>query len=153
WDAVEAEQLYHLLESEVIPLFYTRDSSGISRGWVAKMRESMAHLTPQYSANRTVREYTESHYLEAAAAYHDRAAERGKLGAEVLRWQREIAQHWPELRFGAVQIATHENEHAFEVQVYLGGLGPDAVEVQLYADPRDGMSAVLQRMARVAGVE
>ena len=149
WDAAEARHLYQLLESEVIPLFYTRDASGMSPGWVAKMRESMARLTPQYSANRTVREYTESHYLPAAAAYRERAADRGKRGAEILGWQRELAQHWPELRFGAVQIATHDNEHSFEVQVYLNGLNADAVEVQLYADPRDGAAAVVQPMTRV----
>ena len=118
WDEAEAQHLYQLLESEVIPLFYTRDANGISPGWVAKMRESMARLTPQYSANRAVREYTESHYLPAAAAYQQRAADRGKRGAEILRWQRELAQHWHELRFGAVQIASHENEHSFEIEVY-----------------------------------
>jgi starch phosphorylase len=153
WDAAEAHHLYQLLESEVIPLFYARDATGISPGWVAKMRESMARLTPQYSANRCVREYTESHYLLAAAAYRERAAERGKGGAEVLRWQRELAEHWPELRFGAVQIATHEREHSFEVEVYMNGLSAEAVEVQLYADPRDGTGVVLQPMTRIRDLE
>jgi hypothetical protein len=37
------------------------------------MRESMARLTPRFSANRTVREYTEQHYLPAATAYRERA--------------------------------------------------------------------------------
>jgi hypothetical protein len=40
------------------------------------MRESMARLTPRFSANRTVREYTEQHYLPAATAYHLRSANR-----------------------------------------------------------------------------
>ena len=69
WDAVEADALYDLLEREVIPEFYTRDESGIPTAWVKRMRESMARLTPRFSANRTVREYTEQHYLPAAAAY------------------------------------------------------------------------------------
>lgn len=70
WDAVEADALYDLLEREVIPEFYTRDESGIPTAWVKRMRESMARLTPRFSANRTVREYTEQHYLPAATAYH-----------------------------------------------------------------------------------
>ena len=65
WDAAEAEALYHLLEQEVIPEFYTRDENGIPTAWVARVRESMARLTPRFSANRTVREYTEQHYLPA----------------------------------------------------------------------------------------
>ena len=59
WDAMEAEALYTLFEEEVIPAFYTRDEHGVPTAWVARVRESMAHLTPRFSANRTVREYTE----------------------------------------------------------------------------------------------
>ena len=73
WDAAEAERLYNLLEYEVIPEFYTRDENGIPTAWVARMRESMARLAPRFSANRTVREYTEQHYLPAAAAYKKRS--------------------------------------------------------------------------------
>ena len=80
WDAAEAEALYNLLEREVIPEFYTRDESGIPTAWVKRMRESMARLTPRFSANRTVREYTEQHYLPAATAYRERAAEQRRSG-------------------------------------------------------------------------
>ncbi len=65
WDAMEAEALYDLLEREVIPEFYTRDEQGIPSAWVARMRESMARLTPRFSTNRAVREYTEQYYLPA----------------------------------------------------------------------------------------
>ena len=50
WDAVEAEALYELLEREVIPEFYTRDDQGIPTAWIRRMRESMANLTPHFSA-------------------------------------------------------------------------------------------------------
>ena len=66
WDAAEAEALYGLLEREVVPEFYSRDEHGIPRAWVARMRESMAKLTPAFSTNRVVRQYTEEHYLPAA---------------------------------------------------------------------------------------
>ncbi|HXV78865.1 MAG TPA: alpha-glucan family phosphorylase, partial [Candidatus Binatia bacterium] len=69
WDAAEAEALYTLLEQEVVPEFYRRDERGIPTAWVARIRESMARLTPFFSANRTVREYTEKHYIPAAEAY------------------------------------------------------------------------------------
>jgi len=58
------------------------------------MRESMARLTAQFSANRAVREYTEQHYLPAAAAYRERAAEKGALGAQVVDWQHNLEQQW-----------------------------------------------------------
>ena len=52
WDAVEADALYDLLEREVIAEFYARDESGTPSAWVKRIRESMARLTPQFSANR-----------------------------------------------------------------------------------------------------
>ena len=55
WDAVEADALYNLLEQEVIPEFYTLNENGIPTGWVQRMRESMARLTPRFSANRPER--------------------------------------------------------------------------------------------------
>ncbi|HUA67279.1 MAG TPA: alpha-glucan family phosphorylase [Candidatus Saccharimonadales bacterium] len=54
-DAAEAEALYDLLEQEVVPEFYSRGPDGIPSAWVMRMRKSMARLTPQYSACRTVR--------------------------------------------------------------------------------------------------
>jgi starch phosphorylase len=84
WDALDAEALYDLLEREVIPEFYTRDANGIPAAWVARMRESMAQLTPHFSTNRAVREYTELHYLPAAVAYLERAADKGAIGVQMV---------------------------------------------------------------------
>ena len=74
WDAAEAEALYALLEREVIPEFYERDERDIPSRWMGRVRESMARLTPQFSATRAIREYTERHYLPAASFYRERAA-------------------------------------------------------------------------------
>ena len=88
WDAAEADALYTLLEREIVPEFYTRDEHGVPAKWVARMRESMARLTPAFSANRAVREYTESYYLPAAAAYRERAKKKGAPGAALADWKR-----------------------------------------------------------------
>lgn len=70
WDATEANALYEKLEREIIPMFYNKDQRGIPVEWVAHIRESLASLTPQFSANRSVREYTEKYYVPAAKSYH-----------------------------------------------------------------------------------
>ncbi len=104
WDAAEAETLYGLLEREVIPEFYARDAQGIPGAWVRRMRESMAQLTPRFSASRAVREYTEQHYLPAASAYRARAADKGAIGAAMVDWRHALAQKWIALRFGDVKL-------------------------------------------------
>ncbi len=146
WDAVEAETLYDLLEREVIPEFYTRDEHGIPAAWVKRMRESMARLTPRFSANRTVREYTEQHYLPAAAAYRKRAADKGAVGRQVVEWQHSLEQNWAALSFGTMTVQTNATQHVFEVQVYFNDLDPKAVRVELYAEGVMGSDPVRQEM-------
>jgi starch phosphorylase len=149
WDAAEAEVLYERLEREVIPEFYTRDAQGIPTAWVARMRESMARLTPRFSANRTVREYTEQHYLPAAAAYHLRGAKKGAIGRQMLDWRHSLEQKWAALRFGEVTVETKGEHHVFDVQVYLNDLDANSITVELYADGGKGGRPVRQEMKRV----
>ena len=146
WDAVEANALYDLLEREVIPEFYARDKSGIPLAWVSRMRESMARLTPRFSADRTVREYTEQHYLPAAAAHHNRAANKGGIGKQMVDCQDEVDRKWGTLRFGNLRVETDADHHVFEVEIFLNDLGKNAVRVELYADAINGGEPVRQEM-------
>ena len=148
WDAAEAEALYDLLEREVIPEFYSRDKNGLPLAWVARMRESMARLTPRFSANRTVREYTEQHYLPAAAAYRERVADQGAVGRRMVDWRHTLEEHWSKLRFGDVGVQTKDEQHMFDVPVYLCDLDPEAVRVELYADGVDGSAPQRLEMTR-----
>jgi glycogen phosphorylase len=148
WDAVEADALYNLLEREVVPEFYTREG-GIPTAWVKRMRESMARLTPRFSANRTVREYTEQHYLLAAAAYHERAADKGAVGRNIVKWEHTLSEKWVTLNFGDMKVQTNGSQHNFEVEVYLSDLSPETVRVELYADGVLGSVPVRQEMKRI----
>ncbi len=148
WDAAEAENLYALLEKEVVPEFYARDERGIPRGWVARMRESMARLTPTFSANRAVRQYTEEHYLPAAAGFQQRAENQGAAGADLVAWQNELAKHWSALRFGPATVEQQGEQYLFHVQVFLDVVDPDAVSVELYAEAQKDGQPVAQVMTR-----
>jgi starch phosphorylase len=148
WDAAEAETLYELLEQQVIPEFYSRDQNGIPTAWVGRIRESMARLTPLFSANRAVREYTDQYYIPAAAAYRERAANKGALGVEMVNWLRALEQNWGNLRLGEMSATTKGEYHVFEVQVYLNGLETNAVNVELYAEGVNGGNPVRQEMMR-----
>ncbi|HKD66149.1 MAG TPA: alpha-glucan family phosphorylase [Candidatus Binataceae bacterium] len=150
WDAHEAEQLYTLLEREVIPSFYDRDAAGMPVAWVAKMRESMARLTPQFSVNRALREYTENYYLPGAKAYCKRASEHGAIGKELVRWQDQLKRHWRALRFGDIHVETVNGAHHFQVHAYLNDLDADSVEVELYADDQHGGDGQRCRLVRGA---
>jgi starch phosphorylase len=149
WDAAEANELYTILEQLVIPTFYHRDKAGIPAGWMVKMRASMAHLTPRFSANRTVRDYTIQFYLPAAQKFLNRAMEKGVKGSFIVDWKHALNQNWSKLRFNEVKIEKKEEQYEFEAQVYLDGLDPNAVRVQVYADAFENQGVVQQEMELV----
>ena len=148
WDAIEANALYDLLEQKVMPEFFARDGSGVPTAWVTRIRESMARLAPRFSADRTVREYTEQHYLPAAASYRSRVADKGSIGRQIVAWQHSLEEHWSALRFGELKVADHGDRHEFKVQVFLDGVDPKAVRVELYANGIEGGAPIRHEMKR-----
>jgi starch phosphorylase len=134
-DALESAQLYEMLEAKVIPEFYARDDAGPPQAWLARIRESMANLTPVYSANRSVREYVEGYYLPAAAEYHRRAENQGALANAMSVWRSALDFDWATLSFGQVAVETRAGRHHFTVPVALGTINPEAIRVELYANP------------------
>ncbi len=64
-NAEEANKIYQTLESQIIPLFYDRDSDSIPHGWVKVMKESIRTSAPRFSAQRMVKEYAEKFYSKA----------------------------------------------------------------------------------------
>jgi len=132
-DAAEADQLYRLLEEEVVPAFYTRDAAGLPRAWLARMRASMARLAPQFSGNRMIREYLETFYLPATDAVRRRCADGARLARGLRGWWSDLAAHWPELRFGPLEVQRDADAWQFEIAVALGAIEPSQVRVELYA--------------------
>ena len=150
WDGEDAEALYRLLENEVVPEFYARNAQGIPAGWVARMRESMSHLTPQFSTCRSLREYTKKYYLPAAFAYRKRIQDHGQFGQDWVAWHQHLEAGWRHLRFGQVNVHSDDAFHTFDVQVYLDDLNPDCLRVELYANASENEEAVQLPMEKVA---
>ncbi len=142
WERAEAERLYDALEHDVAPAFYQRDSRGIPTRWVGQMRESMAALTPRFSADRTVREYTEHHYLPAAEAFQRRAANQGAEGRQLVAWEQNLTSHWAELHFGELRVGGASGRWSFEVELFLGAVGASSIQVELFANGAAGGESV-----------
>ncbi len=65
-DRRDAESLYKVLEDQVVPLFYDRDSDGLPRRWIQMMMNSISSLAWRFSAHRMVMDYAKSCYVPAA---------------------------------------------------------------------------------------
>ncbi len=64
-DATDAEELYTILEKDVVPLYYDKDESGIPHGWVKVMKESIKSAAPYFGSRSMVKDYALKFYKEA----------------------------------------------------------------------------------------
>jgi starch phosphorylase len=151
WDAAEAEALYENLEQAVTQEFYSRNEKGVPAAWVARIRESMARLTPRFAASRAVCDYTEQHYLPSAAAYRARAAGKGSGARTLVEARDALAAAWDSIRFGARTVETRAGKHVITAKAFLADLAPDRVRVELYADGRNGGGPESQEMTPLEG--
>lgn len=130
WDNAEANELYEILENKIVPEFYDRNTEGIPVAWTAKIRNSMSKLTPQYSSNRSVREYTDKYYMIMSGKYQKRVANKAALTKEIVEWKLLIEQNWDNLRFGDLKL----EQDIVTLEVFLGNLRPEDVKVELFAN-------------------
>lgn len=147
WDKMEAAVLYELLENEVIREFYERNQEGIPVSWIAKVRESMARLTPHFSSNRTVREYTEKFYLPAADLYCRRMENQCAKAKQIIDWTNSLGHNWNQIQFGELKIETDRERHVFEIPIYFNAIDPEVVKVELYS------KAMIQEMGRDQAID
>ena len=142
-----------LLEQQVVPQFYSRDKSGIPGAGIKRIRESMARLTPRFSADRAVRQYTELRYLPAVAEYVSRQNNKGEMGRSTVDWRRHMEQKWNAIRLGTMKVHTRGSQHLFEVQVHTEDLDPSFLRVEPYANGVNGSAPVTLEMKQAGALK
>ncbi|MDR0485139.1 MAG: alpha-glucan family phosphorylase, partial [Elusimicrobiota bacterium] len=136
-DDVDSRSIYEMLEREIIPLYFARNSNGLPRGWINKMKSSMRSLTPAFNTNRMVEEYVRKFYIPSALK-HKKMAENNFENAKKSAWRHNnIAENWKNIK-----IISAEDNMEFEMQkgfkasitvrIYLGNIAPEDVSVQIY---------------------
>lgn len=140
-DQLEAAELFKLLETQVVPLFYQRDADGLPTGWLAKVKACVARLGPEVESTRMLREYVERYYEPMALRSVHVRADGDARARQLVRWKRRVSVAWPEVAVTAVTEAggAHELGDGLEVTatIDLGPLDPSDVEVQLLHGPVD----------------
>lgn len=134
-DAVESSALYDLLERDIAPRFYDRSEGQIPRRWIERVKESMATLGPQITADRMVREYVDEYYLPAAQRARQMAANEFERAKELAAWKQRVRDAWEDVRVieveGDVRAAEVEEKRSVSATVHVGRLDPDDISVQL----------------------
>jgi len=137
WDRQEANIIYNVLENEIIPTFYQRDSDDLPREWIKMMKAALIDICPIFNSNRMVCEYTEKLYYPAAKRTETLGLDNYKVAKELAHWKQKMRDNWDSLRLLNVEAGTIDGlsvKSALEVKVeiYLDGISADDVDVQIY---------------------
>jgi starch phosphorylase len=131
---LETEELMNILEFQVIPAYYSRNSDGEPEVWTKKAKASMKSVLPQFNTIRMALDYLNDSYAPAARQGR-RLAEQNNEGArELARWKKKIRDSWPSVRARlATPLATSVQageQVSLEVAVHLNGLDSSDVVVE-----------------------
>ncbi|HZJ16562.1 MAG TPA: alpha-glucan family phosphorylase [Chthoniobacteraceae bacterium] len=137
-DEVDVASLFHILETQIVPLYYAKPDGRLPVAWIQLMRESIRTVVPTFNTHRMVKEYTEKLYQPAAKAHEILAAKGGEKAIELSRWKDSIRKHWPQIQIKEVHVKTkpagvfvRDAVHV-EATVHLGPVDPALVTVQAY---------------------
>ena len=147
-DQVDIQSLFHVLENQIIPLYYAKPDGKLPLAWIQLMRESMRTVVPVFNTHRMVSEYNERLYEPSAAAFAALSANHCASAVALSKWKTEIRTQWPQIRVLDYEIAFEipDGKAAREIffvgeqmivntHVHLGPVKPGNVRVQAYYGP------------------
>lgn len=136
-DELDAETIYSMLETEVIPAFYNQ-CAGNNPAWLGYVRNSIAQIAPHYTMRRQLDDYYRQYYLPLAKVAADLYADDGKLLTDMTKWISRISAAWTSIRATAYQCRDEMNaalqtgeESSFGITLDLAGLEPDEIGVEV----------------------
>ncbi|MEH2386506.1 MAG: alpha-glucan family phosphorylase [Nostoc sp.] len=152
-DEVEANALYELLEKEVVPLFYEhRDSDGLPRPWVAKMKDAIRLNCPFFNTARMVGEYAQRAYFPASDRYHTLTVDNYAPAKELAAWKEKLGEHWFNIKIKDIDISAASDDIevnqtvAVKAQVDLATLTNNDVQVELYQGAIDANGEIVNAL-------
>lgn len=136
-DRLEAEALYDLIEHQVAPAFYERNSDNVPERWVSNIRHTLATLSPQLSADRMVSEYVQRLYRPAGHYAALMSADNYRAARELAAWKGRIVSAWPQVAVthvesgGVLSVPEVGDDLHLRAHVHLGGLQAADVTVEV----------------------
>lgn len=150
-DQVEANEIYELLEHEVVPLFFDRGPDGHPHGWIEMMKNSMATVCGRFNSHRMVEEYLRDYYVPAGWAHQILGENRMARARELRDWKQRIRTLWKGVQVLDInlpngdRVALGDDLEVFAT-VRLGDVGTQEVVVDLcHGQVEDGSEFMLNR--------
>jgi starch phosphorylase len=134
-DRQDATALYEILQDEVVPLYYARDSKlGFSPGWVERCKRSMASVLPRFNSQRVMHDYARLFYGPAAREGREARADAHRIARDLAEWKSRVRGAWPGVHFASAdagpRVVGYGDNVRIDVDLDLNGLRPSDVRVE-----------------------
>ena len=103
-DQLDAATIYSLLESEIIPLYYAKNSKGFSPEWIQTIKNSLAQITPRFTTKRMIDDYIERFYTKLATRTSLLKANNFAIAKEIAAWKEKMALGWDNIEVLSIDI-------------------------------------------------
>ncbi len=135
---LDAATIYGILENEIAPLYYKVDpASGISRGWVACIKNTIAKVACEFTTNRMMEDYCIRYYQPQYDRYIALCADNFAKAKEIAAWKNRVMAAWPGIKaisytpLAASYVLSNKTKLESSLELDLGGLSPEDVGVEL----------------------
>ena len=148
-DQLDAATIYSMLENEIIPLYYAKNSKGYSPEWIQYIKNSFAKITPHYTTKRMLDDYIERFYNKEAERGKKLMANNYAKAKEIAAWKEKVAAVWDQIEVVDSYMSDHANLEAFSGDKYHVSLTVDVKDPSL----ADSFGAEFVSIAMVDGVD
>ncbi|HER09162.1 MAG TPA: alpha-glucan family phosphorylase [Bacteroides sp.] len=97
-DELDAERIYSMLENDVIEKFYQRNEEDIPEDWIGMIRNTIAHVAPEFTMNRMLRDYLDRFYMKLYQRTRKMKEKDYRISKELAHWKHRILTHWKNIR-------------------------------------------------------
>lgn len=103
-DKLDAISIYNILEEEIIPLYYAKNTKGYSPEWIQFIKNSIAQITPNYTTKRMMDDYFNRFYLKQAKRKALLSANNYEKAKEISDWKEKMAAGWSSIEVVSIDI-------------------------------------------------
>ena len=142
-DQLDAATIYHILENEIIPMYYARNTKGYSPEWIETIKNSVTKITPRFTMKRQLDDYYDKFYNKLAKRAELLKADNFKKVREIVEWKENLVANWDSIEVisaeGMDQSMNPQvgEKHTLRVILDTHGLNDNGIGVELVAVRRD----------------
>lgn len=128
-DKLDAATIYSMLENEIIPLYFAKNSKGYSPEWIQYIKRSIGNIAPHFTMKRMIDDYIARFYEPEARRFNALKADDCKLAKEIVAWKNKVAERWDGIKLLGIDVDSHAKATGdaikVDVKIDANGLADD----------------------------